>query len=87
MTRSPRTLRFVAACICIGLVSGLMSGLFGVGGGTVIVPLLVLLLRFDQRLASGTSLAAVVPTAIVGVISYAVHGSVAWIPAVILAAG
>ncbi|MBN9168460.1 MAG: sulfite exporter TauE/SafE family protein, partial [Microbacterium sp.] len=87
MTRSPRTLRFVAACIGIGLVSGLMSGLFGVGGGTVIVPLLVLLLRFDQRLASGTSLAAVVPTAIVGVISYAVHGSVAWIPAVILAAG
>ncbi|MBN9181291.1 MAG: TSUP family transporter, partial [Microbacterium sp.] len=53
MTRSPRTLRFVAACIGIGLVSGLMSGLFGVGGGTVIVPLLVLLLRFDQRLASG----------------------------------
>ncbi|MBN9182611.1 MAG: sulfite exporter TauE/SafE family protein [Microbacterium sp.] len=87
MTRSPRTLRFVAACIGIGLVSGLMSGLFGVGGGTVIVPLLVLLLRFDQRLASGTSLAAVVPTAIVGVVSYAVHGSVAWIPAVILAAG
>ncbi len=84
---APRSARFIAACIGIGLLSGLMSGLFGVGGGTVIVPLLVLLLHFDQRLASGTSLAAVVPTAVVGVVSYAVHGSVAWIPALILAAG
>ena len=72
--------------IGIGLAAGLLSGLFGVGGGTVIVPLLVLLLRFDQRLAAGTSLAAIVPTATVGVISYAVSGSVAWIAALILAA-
>jgi uncharacterized membrane protein YfcA len=82
--RSPRA---YASFIVIGLLAGLLSGLFGVGGGTVIVPLLVLLLRFDQRLAAGTSLAAIVPTATVGVISYAVHGSVAWIPAIILAAG
>ena len=82
-----RTTRFYATCIGVGLLAGLMSGLFGVGGGTVIVPLLVLLLRFDQRLAAGTSLAAIVPTASVGVISYAVHGSVAWLPALILAAG
>ncbi|WP_226531420.1 sulfite exporter TauE/SafE family protein [Microbacterium paraoxydans] len=73
--------------IGIGLLAGLLSGLFGVGGGTVIVPLLVLLLHFDQRLAAGTSLAAIVPTASVGVISYATTGSVAWIPAIILAAG
>ncbi|MBM3716052.1 MAG: sulfite exporter TauE/SafE family protein, partial [Actinobacteria bacterium] len=53
----------------------------------VIVPLLVLLLGFDQRRAAGTSLAAIVPTASVGVISYAVGGDVAWIPALILAAG
>ena len=86
-TRPPRTARFFAVCIGVGLLAGLMSGLFGVGGGTVIVPLLVLLLGFDQRLAAGTSLAAIVPTASVGVISYAVHGSVAWIPALILAAG
>jgi uncharacterized membrane protein YfcA len=74
-------------CVGIGLLAGLMSGLFGVGGGTVIVPLLVLVLGFDQRFAAGTSLAAIVPTATVGVISYAIHGSVAWIPALILAAG
>lgn len=82
--RGPRA---YAAFIGIGLLAGILSGLFGVGGGTVIVPLLVLLLHFDQRLAAGTSLAAIVPTAAVGVVSYAVHGSVAWIPAIILAAG
>lgn len=82
-----RDARFVLSCIGVGLAAGLLSGLFGVGGGTVIVPMLVLLLRFDQRLAAGTSLAAIGPTAAVGVVSYAVHGSVAWIPALILAAG
>src|SRR5690606_11457752 len=84
ITRGPRAyLGFVG----IGLAAGLLSGLFGVGGGTVIVPLLVVLLRFDQRRAAGTSLAAIVPTASVGVVSYALSGSVAWIAALILAAG
>lgn len=82
--RSPR---FVMSCIAVGLAAGLLSGLFGVGGGTVIVPMLVLLLGFDQKLASGTSLAAIVPTATVGVITYAVHGSVDVVVALILAAG
>ena len=84
LNRGPRA---YTAFIGIGLLAGLLSGLFGVGGGTVIVPLLVLLLHFNQRLAAGTSLAAIVPTAAVGVVSYAVHDSVAWIPALILAAG
>lgn len=52
----------------------------------MIVPLLVLTLGLDQRRAAGTSLAAIVPVATVGVISYAVSGNVAWIPAAILAA-
>lgn len=82
--RSPR---FILSCIGVGLAAGLLSGLFGVGGGTVIVPMLVLLLAFDQRLSAGTSLAAIIPTASVGVISYAASGSVAWIPALILAVG
>jgi uncharacterized protein len=82
-----RSARFFVTCVGIGLLAGLLSGLFGVGGGTVIVPLLVLILGFDQRLAAGTSLAAIVPTATVGVISYALNDSVAWIPALILAAG
>jgi uncharacterized membrane protein YfcA len=82
-----RTPAFFLTCIGTGLLAGLLSGLFGVGGGTVIVPLLVMFLKFDQRLAAGTSLAAIVPTATVGVISYAVHGSVAWVPAILLAVG
>lgn len=84
LSRGPRA---YTAFIGIGLIAGLLSGLFGVGGGTVIVPLLVLFLHFNQRLGAGTSLAAIVPTATVGVISYAINGSVAWIPALILAAG
>ncbi len=83
----PRGPKHILTCLAIGLLAGLLSGLFGVGGGTVIVPLLVLVLAFDQRLAAGTSLGAIVPTAAVGVISYAVHDSVAWIPGLILAAG
>jgi uncharacterized membrane protein YfcA len=84
LTRGPRA---YAGFVVIGLTAGLLSGLFGVGGGTLIVPLLVLMMRFDQRLAAGTSLTAIVPTATVGVISYALSGSVAWIAALILAAG
>lgn len=79
--------RRILVCIAIGLGAGLLSGLFGVGGGTVIVPALVTFLVMDQRRAAGTSLAAIVPTASVGVISYAVGGHVAWFPALILAAG
>lgn len=83
-SRTPRTLIAFAA---IGLLSGFLSGLFGVGGGTVIVPLLVMLAAFSQKLASGTSSAAIIPTAAVGVITYAVHGDVDWIAALLLAAG
>jgi hypothetical protein len=53
----------------------------------VIVPLLVLLLGFDQKLAAGTSLAAIVPTSLVGVISYSVTGNVSWISGALLAVG
>jgi len=83
----PKDAKYILTCLGIGLLAGLLSGLFGVGGGTVIVPLLVLVLAYNQRLAAGTSLAAIVPTATVGVISYALNDSVAWIPGLILAAG
>lgn len=89
MSSSQRSSRMPmwAKYIAIGLLAGLLSGLFGVGGGTVIVPLLVLLCGFDQRLAAGTSLAAILPTAVVGVVSYAVGGSVSWLAALLLAVG
>jgi uncharacterized membrane protein YfcA len=54
----PRSARFVVTCIGVGLLAGLLSGLFGVGGGTVIVPLLVLILKFDQRLAAFFTMSA-----------------------------
>ena len=73
--------------VLIGLAAGFLSGLFGVGGGIIIVPALVIAAGFDQRLAAGTSLAAIVPTATVGVISYATTGSVNWLAAGILAIG
>jgi uncharacterized membrane protein YfcA len=53
---SARTLKLMA----IGTAAGLFSGLFGVGGGSVIVPLLVLLLGYGERAATATSLAAIV---------------------------
>jgi uncharacterized membrane protein YfcA len=82
-----RTFGFWSTLAAIGLVAGLLSGMFGVGGGIVVVPLLALLLGFDQRRAAGTSLAAIVLTASIGVISYAASGSVNWIAGLILAGG
>src|SRR5690606_38183764 len=73
--------------IAVGIAAGLLSGLFGIGGGTIIVPALALWLGMPQRLAAGTSVAAILPTAVVGAISYAVQGNVDWIAALCLAVG
>ncbi|HEV3480328.1 MAG TPA: sulfite exporter TauE/SafE family protein [Gaiellaceae bacterium] len=62
--------------VLIGLVAGFFSALFGVGGGIVIVPLLVLLAALPPREATGTSLAAIGLIALVGVIAYGVRGEV-----------
>jgi len=71
----------------IGVAAGLLSGLFGIGGGTIIVPALALWLGMNQRLAAGTSVAAILPTAIVGATSYAIQGHMDWIAAILLAVG
>ena len=60
----------------IGLAAGFFSALFGVGGGVVIVPLLVLVLHYDQRLATGTSLAAIGVIALAGAVLYGIRGEV-----------
>ncbi|MDP1848601.1 MAG: TSUP family transporter [Solirubrobacteraceae bacterium] len=67
-----RTLRLAA----IGTLAGLFSGLFGVGGGVLIVPLLVLWCGFGERLAAGTSLAAIVIIAAVAALVHGVYGNV-----------
>jgi len=64
------------AVIGAGLVAGFTSGLFGVGGGIVVVPALTLLARFPAKLATGTSLTAIVPISIAGAIGYATAGEV-----------
>lgn len=60
----------------IGTAAGLFSALLGVGGGTVIVPLLVLWFGFGERLATGTSLAAIVVIATLAVIGHGAYGNV-----------
>lgn len=64
--------------VLTGLLAGLTAGLFGVGGGSVIVPGLVLLAGFPHKLATGTSLGAIIPTAAVGALSYAAGGELDW---------
>jgi hypothetical protein len=60
--------------VLIGLVAGLFSALFGVGGGIVVVPLLILVAHFDERPAMATSLGAIGLIAFVGAATYALHG-------------
>ena len=60
----------------IGTAAGVFSGLFGVGGGTVLVPLLVLWLGYGEREATGTSLAAIVAMAAVALGVQALYGNV-----------
>jgi uncharacterized membrane protein YfcA len=62
--------------VAIGLVAGFFSALFGVGGGIVVVPLLVLAVGYALRPATGTSLAAIGIIALVGTIAYGLRGEV-----------
>jgi len=64
--------------VLLGTAAGAFSGLFGVGGGTVIVPMLIAFLGYSERLATGTSLAAIVLIALFAVITFAFYGSVEW---------
>ncbi|MBN2505367.1 MAG: sulfite exporter TauE/SafE family protein [Verrucomicrobia bacterium] len=62
----------------IGLVGGVASGLFGVGGGIVMVPAMMFFLHMGIKPAIGTSLAVIVPTALVGVFQHSRFGQVEW---------
>jgi uncharacterized membrane protein YfcA len=73
--------------LVIGVVAGLLSGLLGVGGGIVMVPLLVLWAGYGQREAHATSLGAIVPISLAGVLTYGIAGAVRVPAAVALAAG
>ncbi len=69
---APMARRRTLTLAAIGTAAGLLSGLFGIGGGVLIVPLLVLWCGFDERLATGTSLAAIV---VIASVATAVHGA------------
>ena len=66
-----RTLQLAA----IGTAAGLFSGLFGVGGGTIIVPLLLIWFGYGEREATGTSMAAIIVIAALAVAAHAAYGN------------
>jgi uncharacterized membrane protein YfcA len=72
----------------IGLVAGVVSGLFGIGGAILIIPALVVLLKMSQHAANGTSLAALLlPVGLLGALEYYRRGEVNVAYAVVLAGG
>jgi len=68
--------RYWLVLALIGVIGGVLSGAFGIGGGIIMVPLLVAVARLDQRTAAATSLVAIVPTAVVGSITYFVNDEI-----------
>ena|SRR5258706_255908 len=74
----------------IGLLGGITSGLFGVGGGVIMVPAMLLALSppiRDTKMAVGTSLAVIIPTAIMGTFRHNQIGNVHWLTAALLIPG
>lgn len=69
----------------IGFLGGVVSGLFGVGGGLIFVPLLILVKKVSPHDAVGTSLAAIVPTAFVAMLNYSGSSKVLWKAALLVA--
>jgi uncharacterized membrane protein YfcA len=77
----------IVTIVLVGVAAGFLSGLFGVGGGILIVPGLVLVAKMDQRIAHGTSLAAVLPISASSLLSYWAHDHVDWRVGACLAVG
>src|SRR5437588_12621517 len=74
---------FLVACL-----SGIASGMFGIGGGVLLVPLLGLLFSFSQHRAQGTSLVALIPpTGVLALLAYARQGFVSWKTGLLLIPG
>jgi uncharacterized protein len=74
---------FAVACVC-----GVASGMFGIGGGVLLVPLLGLLFEFSQHRAQGTSLVALIPpTGVLALMAYSKEGFVSWKTGLLLIPG
>lgn len=76
---------FVLTCLGIGVLSGVIAALCGVGGGVVMVPAFVMLLKLPQKTAVATSLAIIIPTALMATTQNARSGYVDWKVAIITA--
>ena len=74
----------VAKLTAIGIAAGAFSGLFGVGGGTVIVPLLIFWFAYGEREATGTSLVAIVFIGALAAFGQALHGNVDYLNGVLI---
>jgi uncharacterized membrane protein YfcA len=77
----------VVAYLASGLAMGILSALFGIGGGILLVPLLVAFFGYDQRLAAGTSLAVMGLIALVGALRQSGHGATDWRAGALLGVG
>ena len=84
--REPRR-RLDGQLVAIGVVGGLLSGLLGVGGGVIMVPLLVLWAGVGQRDAHALSLGAIIPISVAGIVTFGIAGRVNWPDALALAVG
>ena len=74
---------FIIACVC-----GVASGLFGIGGGVLLVPLLAIFFAFEQHRAQGTSLIALIPpTGVLALAAYSREGFVSWKTGLLLIPG
>ena len=77
-----------AGILAVAIVCGVASGMFGIGGGVLLVPFLGLLFAFSQHRAQGTSLIALIPpTGILALLAYAKEGFVSWKTGLLLIPG
>ena len=83
-TAAPSTRDLAWRLIAVGAVGGAFSALFGVGGGVVMVPLLMMLCGYGSRAATATSLAAIAVIALVGTATHGVLGNVDWVAAMLV---
>lgn len=71
----------IALTIVAGVLTGILSAVFGGGGGQISIPFMILVLGLSQHVAEGTSLFVIVPTAAVGALAHSRRGFVHWSPA------
>ncbi|MGI6679258.1 MAG: sulfite exporter TauE/SafE family protein [Dehalobacterium sp.] len=77
----------ILSIILLGLVAGILSALLGVGGGIILVPGMMYLLKLPIKIAVGTSLAIIIPTSIMGVYQHHLNGNVNWKVMLLISAG